>query len=192
MERDSLRQKIIAARDRLAVEELARKSEAVIRNLFGLAEMQGTPTVMFYASFRSEVQTMVAIESSLAAGIRVALPLSVPDERLLRPYLINDLAGDLRPGFCSIPEPDPGSAKYLDPGQLGVVVVPGSVFDHAGGRLGYGGGFYDRFLAKQAESAFRVALAFELQVVGERLPLEPHDQRVDCLVTEENIFRFSR
>jgi 5-formyltetrahydrofolate cyclo-ligase len=192
MKREKLRQKILTDRDRLTIRELELKSNAVISNLFGLEEMQGTPTIMFYASFRSEVQTMAAIESSLAVGMRVALPLSLPDERLLRPYLISDISRDLRPGFCSIPEPVPGKAEPVDPGEIEVVVIPGSVFDHNGGRLGYGGGFYDRFLVQQAGSAFRVALAFELQVVDQALPLEPHDQEVNCLVTEEKVFRFVR
>jgi len=192
MKREELRQKILTERNRLTGRELAKKSKAVISNLFGLVEMQGTPTVMFYASFRSEVQTMAAIESSLAVGMRVALPLSLPAERQLRPYLIGDATRDMRPGYCSIPEPVPGKAEPLDPGELDVVVIPGSVFDHHGGRLGYGGGFYDRFLVQQAGSPFRVALAFELQVVDELLPLEPHDQKIDCLVTEGNVFRFKR
>lgn len=192
MKRDEFRQKVLIDRDLLTAGELARKSISVVSNLFGLAEMQGTPTVLFYASFRSEVQTMAAIESSLAAGMKVALPLSLPEEKLLRTYLISDPSRDLRPGFCSIPEPDPGKAELLDPGEIEVVVIPGSAFDRYGGRLGYGGGFYDRFLVRQAETAFRVALAFELQLADEMLPLEPHDQKVDCLVTEENVFRFGR
>ena len=192
MKREELRQKILTDRDRLTGRELELKSNAVISNLFGLEEMQGTPTIMFYASFRSEVQTMAAIESSLAVGMRVALPLSLPDDKRLKPYLVSDLSRDLRPGFCSIPEPVPGKAEPLDPGEIAVVVIPGSVFDHKGGRLGYGGGFYDRFLVQQARSAFRVALAFELQVVDQDLPLEAHDQGVDCLVTEEKVLRFAR
>ncbi len=192
MKREELRQKILTDRDRLTGRELELKSNAVISNLLGLEEMQGTPTIMFYASFRSEVQTMAAIESSLAVGMRVALPLSLPDDKRLKPYLVSDLSRDLRPGFCSIPEPVPGKAEPLDPGEIAVVVIPGSVFDHKGGRLGYGGGFYDRFLVQQARSAFRVALAFELQVVDQDLPLEAHDQGVDCLVTEEKVLRFAR
>jgi 5-formyltetrahydrofolate cyclo-ligase len=192
MKREELRQKTLKDRDRLTDQELELKSNAIISNLFGLEEMQGTPTIMFYASFRSEVQTMAAIGSSLAVGMRVALPLSLPDERVLKPYLVRDLSRDLRPGFCSIPEPVPGKAEAVDPGEIEVVVIPGSVFDYNGGRLGYGGGFYDRFLVQQAGSAFRVALAFDLQVVDQELPLELHDQGVDCLVTERKVLRFAR
>jgi len=192
MKREELRQKVLIGRDRLTVLELEQKSKAVIANLFKLEELHGAPTVLFYASFRSEVQTGAGIKRSLATGMKVALPLSLPENRLLQPYLINDPSKDLRLGYCSIPEPIPEKTEVVDPGELDVVVIPGSVFDQNGGRLGYGGGFYDRFLADQAGSAFRVALAFGLQVVEEELPLEPHDQGIDCLVTEEKVFRFAR
>ncbi|MCK4839220.1 MAG: 5-formyltetrahydrofolate cyclo-ligase, partial [Desulfobulbaceae bacterium] len=149
-------------------------------------------TVMFYASFKSEVQTMGAIARCIKQDKRVALPLTSVKEKMLRPYLIKDPTRDLKAGYCSIPEPDPDSAVLLNPREIDLVIIPGSVFDHNSGRLGYGGGFYDRFLANQAPASFRVALAFELQVIDDRLPLESHDQPLDCLVTEKNIFRFER
>jgi 5-formyltetrahydrofolate cyclo-ligase len=192
MERDQVRRKVIAARDQLSADDLAVKSELIVENLFQLAEFQSAATVMFYASFRSEVQTMAGIARCIEQGKRVGLPLTLVKEKVLRPYLIKDPNRDLRPGYCSIPEPDPGLAVRLNPQEIDVVIVPGSVFDQSGGRLGYGGGFYDRFLAKQAPVAFRIALAFELQVIADRLPLAPHDQPVDCLVTEKKIFRFER
>ena len=128
----------------------------------------------------------------VAVSKRIALPLTLAKEKMLRPYLIKDPNRDLKPGYCSIPEPDPDSAVLLNPQEIDVVIVPGSVFDHNGGRLGYGGGFYDRFLANQAPAPFRVALAFELQVIDDSLPLASHDQPLDCLVTEKRTFRFDR
>jgi 5-formyltetrahydrofolate cyclo-ligase len=192
MERSHLRRLIIAARDQLSPPSLAMKSGLVMENLFRLAEFQAAATVMFYASFKSEVQTMAAIASCLKNGKRVALPLTLAKEKALRPYLINDPLRDLRPGYCNIPEPDPETAIVLNPQEIEVVIVPGSVFDRHGGRLGYGGGFYDRFLSNRAPQAFRLALAFELQVVDQRLPLAPHDQPLDCLVTENKTRRFAR
>jgi 5-formyltetrahydrofolate cyclo-ligase len=192
MEREKVRRRIIAARDRLPPEHLALYSELVIEKLFGLAEFRAATTVLFYASFNSEVQTRAALGRCLETGKRVALPLTLPKERVLRPYLIKDPRRDLKPGYRAIPEPDPEAAVLLDPHDIEIVIVPGAVFDHNGGRLGYGGGFYDRFLADQAPAAFRVALAFALQVIAQNLPLAPHDQPLDCLITEKKIFRFAR
>jgi len=192
MEREKIRREIISVRDRLAPGQLNGWSKNVTANFFRLAEFAAASTVLFYASFKSEVRTMPAIEQSLKMGKRVGLPLTLVSERKLQPYLITDPDCDLKSGYCSIPEPDPEKASALDPAEIDLVVVPGSAFDRHGGRLGYGGGFYDRFLAEQAPNAFRVALAFELQVIEGRLPLEPHDQPLDCLVTEKNTYRFAR
>ena len=192
MEGHEIRRTVIRARNRLTATQLKKKSSAVISNLERVDEFHSCRTVMFYAHFRSEVQTMKAVEKCLALGKRVALPLTVSAENRLYPYLVEDPARDLKSGYCSIPEPDPAIARLLAPEDIGVVVVPGSVFDASGGRFGYGGGFYDRFLANDAPQAFRIGLAFELQVVTEALPLAGHDQRMDCLVTEKNIFRIDR
>lgn len=192
MERDRMRREILAGRDQASPHSLAIKSELIIARLFHLAEVREAATIMFYASFRSEVQTMAAVTRAIKEGTRVALPLSLPKEKKLLPYLVKDPRRDLKPGFCAIPEPDPGSATLLNPAEIDLIIVPGSVFDRAGGRLGYGGGFYDRFLADQAPLAFRVGLAFELQVVADPLPLAAHDQPLDCLVTEAQTYRFVR
>jgi 5-formyltetrahydrofolate cyclo-ligase len=192
MERNKIRRDIIAARDRLDPRELRRRSGLVTDSLFRLAEFAAARTVLFYAAFKSEVRTMAAIEHSLKLGKRVALPLTLVAERRLQPHLIMEPARDLRSGYCSIPEPIPGATPPINPAEIDLVIVPGSVFDRNGGRLGYGGGFYDRFLADHAPAAFRVAPAFELQVIAGCLPLEGHDQLLDCLITERHTYRFAR
>ena len=69
-----------------------------------------------------------------------------------------------------------------------MIVVPGVAFDARGGRLGYGGGFYDRFLASAGEGAIRIGICFEVQVVDE-VPMAGHDLRVDAVVTEQRVLR---
>ncbi|MDH3921502.1 MAG: 5-formyltetrahydrofolate cyclo-ligase, partial [Desulfobulbaceae bacterium] len=107
------------------------------------------------------------------------------------PLLIKDPEQDLVPGYYNIPEPDPKKSLRLEPGEIDAAVIPGSVFDIHGGRLGYGGGYYDRFLLNDAPQAKRIGLAFELQVV-DNVPLEPHDQPLDILITEERIVNITR
>lgn len=192
MDRENIRREILADRDKAALHTLAVNSALIGETLFNLAEIKAAKTIMFYANFKSEVQTADAIARSLKEGLRVVLPLSLVKERRLRPYLIKNQDTDLKPGFCSIPEPDPDFTTAINPAEIDVIIVPGSVFDHNGGRLGYGGGFYDRFLANQAPTAFRIGLAFELQIVAGGLPLAPHDQPIDCLVSEKKTYRFMR
>jgi 5-formyltetrahydrofolate cyclo-ligase len=144
---------------------------------------------MLYMHFRSEVQTAGLLAQWLAQGKTVCVPRVLRSESLLLPVRISDPDRDLLPGYCGIPEPAPSlpASSVLPPATIDAVIVPGSVFDPKGGRLGYGGGYYDRFLSRDAPQALRIALAFDLQVV-ERVPTEAHDQPVDIVVTEHNLY----
>lgn len=119
----------------------------------------------------------------LRLGKRVALPKVKLPERQIESYYINEL-NDLHPGAFGIMEPDPACCAPALPGELEVIIVPGVGFDRAGRRLGSGHGYYDRFLPQCA--ATRVGLAFSLQLC-ETVPSDAHDQRMDFVVTEEEI-----
>ena len=118
----------------------------------------------------------------LAAGRTVLWP-RVQEDGTLSLHALGS-RGDLGSGFRGILEPSTASpAASLD--QVGLVLVPGVAFDRLGGRLGQGGGFYDRLLA-DLEGAFSVGVAFEAQIV-DTLPLEDHDVALDALVTETGL-----
>lgn len=189
-ERSDLRKKILAARDRLDTEARHEKSVLVMHNFWRLLEERGWSTLFMYVNFRSEVETLETIKRCLGQGLRVAVPLVDPVAVCMIPLLINDPERDLAPGYYDIPEPDPRRSPRVDPAEIDAAVIPGSVFDIHGGRLGYGGGYYDRFLVNDAPRAKRIGLAFELQLV-DKVPLEPHDQPLDILITEERIVNIS-
>ncbi len=187
-----LRKTIMAARDRLTPEARAIMSEAIRERLLTLDEIAGAATICSYVSFRSEVQTLPLIESLLARGKRIVVPLTRVNERRLDLVAIDDPADDLGPGYCGIPEPrETVLPRHLtSPQNLDLIILPGSVFDLRGGRFGYGGGYYDRLLA-QVPNIARIALAFEMQVV-DRLPLAEHDELLDRIVTEKRIITGDR
>jgi 5-formyltetrahydrofolate cyclo-ligase len=84
---------------------------------------------------------------------------------------------------------EPEAGPVVDPGRLDVVLTPGVAFDRTGRRVGYGGGFYDRFLGLVRPNAPRVAIAFDLQLVGDDLPAGAFDLPIDVLVTETRVLR---
>jgi 5-formyltetrahydrofolate cyclo-ligase len=190
-ERHHLRRRILGSRDLLSAHDRHEKSIAIMHSFWNLPETEQWSTLFVYVNFRSEVETMDLIRMSLARGKRVAVPLVDADAVRMIPLLIKDPALDLVPGYYNIPEPDPGRTQRVDPGGIDAAVIPGSVFDISGGRLGYGGGYYDRFLLNEAPQARRIGLAFELQVV-EEVPLEPHDQPLDILITEKRTVNIRR
>ena len=189
----TLRKTILARRDELSLARQSEKSEKIIAALSELPEVQKALTIFVYVNFRSEVQTVSFIRRCIRQGKRVTVPVTLVTEKKLQAVQIINPDTDLEPGYCAIPEPVPELRRKMeiDPASIDVVVVPGSVFDSRGGRLGYGGGYYDRFLSLEATGATRVALAYDLQLV-EKVELQPHDQLMDRLITEKNSYSCRR
>jgi 5-formyltetrahydrofolate cyclo-ligase len=139
---------------------------------------------MFFVSFGSEIDTIPMIERALALGKRVAAPRADPVSRTLTPCELPSPSEDLVPGAHGIREPKP-HCPPVDPAELDLVVVPGVAWSEDGYRIGYGGGYYDRFLERCVRAA-RVGLGFEMQVMPE-VPHGQADLPVDILVTDARV-----
>lgn len=181
-----LRRRALAARDALPAAERARLSTAVCSRAAALPDLQAAAHILLFASFGSEVDTTALAAWILAEGKALYLP-RVLGTRRMAGYRIVDPAADLVPGVWGIPEPRAGLAEVA-PAILDAIIVPGSAFDVAGRRCGYGGGFYDSYLLQTRPGTPWVALAFEAQLV-EALPCEPHDLSVTAIVTEQRVIR---
>ncbi len=182
--KDKLRKKILDARFALTPEARRAKSREIEQRLFSLPEFNSAATVMFYASFQSEVETHGMIRRALAEGKQVVLPRVKGKE--LELLEIENFDRDVSPGAWGIPEPDQGKTAVVQ--DIGLIVVPGAVFDERGNRVGYGAGFYDKLLALY--QGMTVALAFELQVVPQ-VPADAHDVPVKKIVTEKRVIETS-
>ncbi|SHE93009.1 5-formyltetrahydrofolate cyclo-ligase [Desulfofundulus australicus DSM 11792] len=186
MNKSELRKDVLKARGSLSPGEVAEKSKRILRRVLSLEEFQRARTLMAYVDFRNEVQTGALIMESMARGKRVAVPLTDVASKRLVPSLLLDFPGDLAPGTWDILEPRPECLRPLEPEELDLVIVPGVAFDLQGNRLGYGGGFYDRFLPRTRPDTVWLALAFEVQIRPHILT-GPHDCPVHILVTEERV-----
>lgn len=178
-----LRRAVRAARDALAPAERAERSSRIAERLLGLPELEGRRTVMVFASFGSEVDTAPILTGLAARGARLALPRIAHGEVVPVAYRLGD---PLAPAALGVPEPADGAPVPEE--EIDVVVTPGLAFDRAGYRVGYGGGFYDRFLRRVRREVPRIAVAFALQVVPE-VPHGEADERVDLVVTEDEVIR---
>lgn len=185
LEKKELRKRILTMRDSLTKDEWAKKSKAIFEHFFTLREISTAQNIFIFINFRSEVDTKPIIEHLLEMGKNVIVPYTdIPNKRLQLFYL-NDFK-ELIEGSYGILEPNPSTAKEAKLKDVDLVVVPGSAFDTKGGRMGYGGGFYDRLLPYIKSGVKTVAIAFELQIV-EQVPMGYYDRRVDIIVTEERI-----
>ena len=189
MSKNELRNNVIAIRNALTIEEIERKSEAIKKLLFTLPEYQNANTIMAYVDFRNEVQTSGIIKDALAGGKKIAIPITDVKNKKLTPSLLHNFPGDLVPGTWGILEPRSECIRPIASEELDLVIIPGVAFDEVGNRLGYGGGFYDRFLLRTRRDVILLALAFELQIKPNVYPAQ-HDIPMQMVVTEERIMDF--
>jgi 5-formyltetrahydrofolate cyclo-ligase len=146
--------------------------------------------VLFFVHVRGEVRTEPIIRDALELGKRVGLPVTQVAEGRLEFREIAHLDRDVREvGAMSIPEPGE-HCRPIPAAAVDLVVVPGLGFDLRGYRIGYGGGFYDRFLPT-VPRACKAAVCFELQIV-EAVPDGPGDIPVDWLITDRRVIRCQR
>lgn len=192
------RQRILARRESLTPAEVERLSAEVARLTLSLPELQGpTGVVLGYFSFRNEVKAEEILKKIQARGGRIALPVADRMHKTLVASEVYALDRELVTSPLGIKEPAPAYLRPLNPEELAAILVPGVAFDLRGYRLGYGAGYYDRFLSaffprqRQAETTPRpvlIGLAFEFQLVPS-LPPEPHDLPLDLVVTEKRVLR---
>jgi 5-formyltetrahydrofolate cyclo-ligase len=161
-----------------AREEAGRK---ILAALMSLPEYLSAKTIFCYVSAGDEPDTRALIEDARAGGRRVGVPRCASAGEM-RVHEIRS-SDDLAPGIYDIPEPKE-HCPHLLPGEVDLVIVPCVCCDEEGYRLGYGGGFYDRWLEKHRAPA--AALCYESMVVP-AVPREPHDRRVGILVTDETV-----
>ena len=168
----------IPASDRAA---LAARAEA---RLLTLPELRSARTVLLFYSFGSEIPTAVLTRRLLERGLRVVLPYVTGEDSME--------AAEVRPEDplerTDYGPKEPARRVAVDPAEVDMVVTPGLAFDPTGGRLGYGGGHYDRYLTRLQPHALRVGIGFAAQLV-EEVPTEETDQRVDVVVTDEEVVR---
>jgi len=177
----SLRREMLARRDALEPGVRAAASAGIVARLAELSSFVASRTLLLTLPFRSEWDTMPLVRMALGAGKRVAVPRVNAATRMLELYVIADPVRDIGSGHQGIPEPLP-HCGVVDPQAVDWVLVPGVTFDRRGGRLGYGGGYYDRLLPLLASRTPRIVGAFDMQIV-ERVPTGPHDVTIDLIVT---------
>ncbi len=186
-DKSSLRSNYIQARRRVDPATKAVVDAQVRSRLESFDLYREAPLVLAYVSYNNEVDTLAVIESALASGKRVGVPRVNAKAHTMAFFEIASV-GDLTKGYRGILEPGAELDSPLSTTDFigSVCLVPGLVFDAEGHRIGYGGGYYDRFLPFYPGD--KVALARATQVSSNPLPSEPYDVPVDFIVTENGVW----
>ncbi|MFQ6039257.1 MAG: 5-formyltetrahydrofolate cyclo-ligase [Candidatus Poribacteria bacterium] len=180
-----LRKQARKRRDSLSEREIATKSQKITDTLLQIIESNQFLVIMLYLDMNSEVRTIPLMRRLLDMGKTVLAPVIEPDSRELSPYRIINHEVDLVLSRYGMLQPDPQRCQAFAPEGIDLVTVPGIAFDARGYRIGYGGGYYDRFL-KRCPQALWVGLAFEAQLILNARP-EEWDVPVHQVVTEKRI-----
>lgn len=175
MDKQSLRRQIRAQKHAMTEEEIISAS-CRLGEKFAASELyQRAGTIYGYLPYNQEVRTVPMLQRALEEGKRVAVPKCYGDE--MRFIYLDDLS-QVESGYCGIPEPIADGPVANDPTAL--VLMPGLAFDRAGHRIGYGGGFYDKFLAQEPGHP-TLALCYAFQMM-DHLETEEFDIPVDCVL----------
>ena len=185
--KERLRKRVSAVRMGLDRDQVEVGGQAILDKVLGLEAYRRAKLVHTYVSSKeNEVDTRALICTCLAQGKRVAVPVVMSGTKKLAHALIDGL-GQLVVGPWGLAQPDPAVATWLPTeAQIDLVVVPGLAFDRRGQRIGWGGGYYDRFLAQV--QAVKIGLCYDALVL-DCIPGEPHDVPVDLVVAETAIYQ---
>lgn len=184
MEKSQIRRKMILKRNNLSRKQIFENSKKILNRLCSSSYYKNANHIMIYVSINKEVFTHSFIENALSDGKKIIVPKCEPSSKKIILSQIRDFQKDLEKGFKGLMEPKKEALRPVSIEQLDLILVPGLAFTKSGDRLGYGGGYYDRFLANTSKEIPKIALAFEIQIVP-TLPVDFYDIPIDFIVTEK-------
>ena len=191
MDKGELRKEIKLKRENLDKNIKLMADEKIRKSLFESEIYKNSKVVFIYVNMDSEINTIDIIKELLTSDKVVAVPKVIPvslKERQMKALKINSMLQLNESGAFGILEPSVECEDISE--DVDLIIIPGLAFDINGNRLGYGGGFYDRFLRKYPNSK-RVALCYDFQIFDE-IPHEFFDEKVDLIISEEKIISLEK
>lgn len=184
--KSQIRKRILNNRKNLSTKEVSIKSHIIYEKLIKTKSYSESNYIMVYMDFRNEVETKEIIKHILKDSKIPVIPISIPATKELLLSKLTDFS-HLQPGAYGILEPKKDKISPCDPQLIDLILVPGVAFDKSGYRLGYGAGYYDRFISSLKQPVYTIGLSFDLQII-DKVPIDSHDQKLDCIITETHIY----
>ncbi|MCR4715728.1 MAG: 5-formyltetrahydrofolate cyclo-ligase [Lachnospiraceae bacterium] len=175
-----LRDQMLNSRESLSEEEVSVSSKAVVDKVLNLPDYISADTILAYYPIRNEINTLPIIEDALNKGKRVGLPVTLDNGEMLF-YEIWDVS-EVSEGRYGVMEP---AKDILVEADDAFMIVPGVAFDMRKNRIGFGAGYYDKYLARFSD-IYTCALAYDFQVI-DAFATEEHDKSVDMIITERQM-----
>ncbi len=191
-EKKQIRKRMLALRNAMTHDDVVSKSEAIVQKVLQTNEYKEAQNILLYADYCHEVMTRALFEDALLHKKKVYFPKSDGLTNTMEFYQVVSVT-QLFEGYKGIREPkaDPKKRFVWRQTEDTLVIIPGVAFDTNGYRIGYGKGFYDRYLSDKRPIT-TMALAFACQITEEMIPTDAYDIKMDKIVTEEIIYSFLR
>lgn len=181
------RKNVIAFRRNKDSYFIDKNSRKIIGKLLSMECIKKATTIMLYFDFNNEVKTDQLITKLLSLRKTVVAPVTIKDKKKLIPFKFNNLIDDITIGSYGIREPKQNPSNELSIDIIDIVVVPAVAYDKNCYRLGYGGGFYDRFIENLKNDTITIGIAFDLQIF-DSIPKDIYDAQLNYVITENNIY----
>lgn len=181
MNKKELRKIMIEKRDNIHKEEKAVMDKNIIFSLKEKEFYKNSKNIFIYLGFGSEIDTMSYIQDFINDGKHIFIPRTDIKTKKMEAVEITSLDG-LKENKYGILEPNDNKEEFYK-NNLDLIILPGVAFDHSGRRIGYGGGYYDRYLEDIDKRIIKVALIYDFQLL-ENVPAEEHDIKADYIITE--------
>jgi 5-formyltetrahydrofolate cyclo-ligase len=184
--KSELRREYTKMREDMDQSEVERLSEKIIDTVLKLPVFKRAETVMVYLNFKNEVDSLKMIEESYKAGKKVVIPYCTKETMEIIPSELNDIETEIVKGKNGYLQTKKDCVKPVPIEDIDLIVVPGIAFDKRCYRLGFGAGYYDRFLRKLNFEKPTIGLCYDFQIIHS-IPVEEHDVPLDFVITEERI-----
>ena len=184
MDKKEIRRKVISKRDLL--NNKIELDEVIEKKLKDNKIYKNSKNIFIYLGFGSEINTIKYVEDFLNEGKKIIIPYTDMKNKVMYGIEINTLDG-LEKNKFGILEPTDIS-EIFNKEDIDLIIMPGVAFDRSGNRIGYGGGYYDKFLCGMSSDIPTIALAYDIQIL-EEVPSEKHDIKVDMVITERETIK---
>jgi 5-formyltetrahydrofolate cyclo-ligase len=186
-QKQQLRKEMLAKLSSISKEQHIKKSQSIASHLYEQREWQEARAIGITLSMSHEVDTYAIIEQAWMTGKRVAVPKCNRQTRTMTFRYITSYE-QLEVVYMNLREPIPEATLEAKAAEMDLLIVPGLACTEHGERLGYGGGYYDRYLSSY--NGHTIALVFKEQIIS-KLPIEPNDRLVQKVITDESVFTCS-
>lgn len=185
LNKQELRKYMLEKREMLSLLEVQGKSHQINQQLIFFSAYQTAKTILTYLPIKNEPDTLPLINNAWEQKKQVLIPVTQAENNSLIPSRLKNL-NELTRGIYNILTPKPEYLRPVNPDNVDICILPGVAFDRQGYRLGYGGGYFDRFLPKLRTDCLKIALAYDFQIL-DCLPRTKFDIPVDTIITETSV-----